>query len=437
MNKIVERGLYSAIKEHLKEAEITLIHGARQVGKTTIMQCLIEYLKRDLAVSESLILYYNLDLFYEYEKFLDQKSFIGFLKEKCTNGKVYLFIDEAQYLPEAGRYLKGIYDLKLPLKMIVTGSSSLLLARNTRESLMGRKQVFTVYPFSFHEYIAIHQNELHLLLSERNLSSIHHGEILEHLFPYLQYGGYPLVALSADGKQKEKRLQELYSSYIDKDIAQFLEIKNKIGFARAMRFFASQIGNLVNVTEVANTSQLSHLTVKNYLEAMEGTYMVALLRPYATNIRSELVKMPKIYFSDVGFRNILLQGFGGVLNEREKGPLLENFVFNELNRDWENRIHYWRLKDGSEVDFLLTAGNGVLIPVEVKSSFLPRPIIPNGLRSFLRLYPSADAYIVNLSLEAVVKEGDTTFHFIYPWQLRQIGEEMAEKYLLMRFHTSD
>jgi uncharacterized protein len=421
MNKIVERDIYSSIKEHLKQAEITLIHGARQVGKTTIMRCLIDYLKQDLAVKESQILYYNLDLFHEYESLMDQKGFIQFLSEKCANGKVYLLIDEAQYLGEAGRYLKGIYDLNLPLKMVVTGSSSLLLARNTRESLMGRKQVFTVYTFSFYEYMAYHQKEFLSLLSVRKLSSIHRSEILEYLFQYLQYGGYPLVVLSSDGKLKEKRLQEIFSSYIDKDIAQFLDIKNKLGFARILRIFASQMGSLVNMTEVADTSQLSHLTVKNYLEALEGTYMVSLLRPYTTNIRSELVKMPKIYFSDLGFRNSILMGFGGALPERDRGPLLENFVFTELNRKWQNNLHYWRLKDGTEVDFVLGTEGGTLIPVEVKASSLTKPVIPAGLRSFLRFYPSADAYIVNLSLEADVSEGDTTFHFILPWQLGMIG----------------
>jgi hypothetical protein len=286
---------------------------------------------------------------------------------------------------------------------------------------MGRKQVFTVNTFSFHEYIAYHQQELLSLLSERKLSSLHRNEILDHLFQYMQHGGYPLVVLSSDVQMKEHRLQEIFSSYIDKDIAQFLEIKNKLAFARTLRIFASQMGSLVNMTEVAGTSQLNHLTVKNYLEALEGTYMASLLRPYTTNIRSELVKMPKIYFSDLGFRNSVLKGFSGALLERDRGPLLENFVFTELNRKWQNNLHYWRLKDGSEVDFVLGTGGATLIPLEVKASSLTKPSIPAGLRSFLRFYPSADAYIVNLSLEAEVKEGDTNFHFILPWQLGLIG----------------
>jgi predicted AAA+ superfamily ATPase len=422
MDKIVERDVFASIKEHLMEPEITLIHGARQVGKTTIMHCLMDYLKQDLLVDKSQILYYNLDLFYEYEKLIDQKAFVQYLKEKCANGAIYLFIDEAQYLTEAGRYLKGIYDLSLPIKMVVTGSSSLLLARNTKESLMGRKQVFTVGTFSFHEYIAYHQKELLSLLSERNLSSINRGEILENLFRYLLFGGYPLVVLSSDNEQKERRLQEIYSSYIDKDISQFLEIKNKIGFARVMSILASQIGNLVNMTEVASTSQISHLTIKHYLESMECTYMVSLLRPYTTNIRSELVKMPKIYFSDLGFRNCTLKGFSSSLYERDKGVLLENFIYTELNRMWSGKVHFWRLKDGSEVDFVLNTGNGTLIPIEVKASYLKKPIIPASLRSFLRSYAASDAYIVNLSLELDVKEGETTFHFILPWQLSLINQ---------------
>lgn len=421
MDKIVEREVFASIKEHLKEKEITLIHGARQVGKTTLILSLMDYLKQDLHISESQILYYNLDLFYEYEKFVDQKGFVQYLVEKCANNTVYLFIDEAQYLEEAGRYLKGIYDLNLPIKMVVTGSSSLLLSHNTKESLMGRKQIFTVDTFSFREYLACEKKDILTLLSKRNISPVNLNEILEYLFQYLYFGGYPLVVLSPSKEQKERRLQEIYSSYIDKDVSQFLDIKNKISFARVLRMLASQIGSLINMTEIASTSQLSHVTVKHYLQSLEGTYIASLLRPFTSNIRSELVKMPKIYFSDCGFRNCTLKGFSVYLFERDKGVLLENFIYSELSRIWEDKIHFWRLKDGSEVDFIIQTENGNLIPIEVKASNITKPSIPIGLRSFLKTYSSRDAYIVNLSLEEDIIDGSSTFHFILPWQTNMIS----------------
>ena len=421
MNKIVERELLLPVKKHLSEKEITLIHGARQVGKTTLLMTLIELLKGEYQVAENQILYYNLDLFYEYEKWVDQRSFIQYLQEKSANWKtLYLFVDEAQYLDEAGRYLKGIFDLDLPIKMIITGSSSLLLAHHTRESLMGRKQIFTMRTFSFQEFMSYEKSHLSDLFLIKHISQTNKEEMVDCLNQYLYYGGYPKVVISDRIEQKELRLKEIFSSYIDKDISQFLGIQNKIGFSRVLSVLADQIGNLVNMTEVANRCQLSHQTVKWYLEALEGTYMISLLRPFSSNVRSELVKMPKIYFSDLGFRNIINRGFSKHLFDRDRGALLENYVFNELVRKWEDSLHYWRLKDGTEVDFIVRGNNGELIPIEVKASFLHKPSVPISLRSFARSYSSKDAYIVNLDFEEDILEDGIAFHFILPWQLSLI-----------------
>lgn len=329
----------------------------------------------------------------------------------------YLFVDEAQYLVEAGRYLKGIYDLNLPLKMVITGSSSLLLAHHTRESLMGRKQVFTMRTFSFHEYLSHEDKEALDLLKTHSISLINKAMLLDFLHSYLYFGGYPKVVLSNEIAQKEDYLKEIYSSYIDKDISQFLGIQNKIGFSRVVSILADQIGNLVNVMEIANTCQMSHQTIKRYVEALEGTYMISILRPFSGNVRSELVKMPKVYFSDLGFRNIVIRGFNRSFFERDRRALLENFVMNELSRRWGDSLYYWRLKDGTEVDFVLQGSKGEMIPVEVKATILNKPTIPLSVRSFTSYYSSKEAYIVNTGIEKDVREGDTTFHFILPWQL--------------------
>ena len=212
-------------------------------------------------------------------------------------------------------------------------------------------------------------------------------------------------------------LQEIYSSYIDKDVSMFLDIRNKMGFSRVISLLADQISNLVNVSEVSNTTQLSHLTVKNYLQSLEDTYIVAFNRPIATNVRSELVKMPKIYFMDLGLRNCVLKNFNLYLIEREKGKLLENFVYISLNQTWKDKLHYWRSKDKAEVDFIIEKENQNWIPIEIKATMLSKPIIGKSMHSYLKSYPCKNAYVVNLSLQEKIKINETEINFILPWQM--------------------
>src|SRR3989344_8208552 len=142
--KLVKRTIFPEIAKHLEAEEITLIVGARQVGKTT----LLSQLKKDLldrGYPENSILAFNLDLISERQLFESQLEFIAFLKERVGKGKLFVFVDEAQRVENAGVFFKGIYDLALPVKFVLTGSSALEMKAKIHEPLTGRKRIFYLY----------------------------------------------------------------------------------------------------------------------------------------------------------------------------------------------------------------------------------------------------------------------------------------------------
>jgi predicted AAA+ superfamily ATPase len=421
MEKLVDRPIFDLLWHHLFEKEITVIHGARQTGKTTLVKQLIEALYQEKHILKEQIYYFNLDLFADFEEIADQTEFLRFLSRKCEQFSfIYVFIDEAQRLEDTGRFLKGIYDSDLAIKIVITGSSSLLLSRKTSESLMGRKRIFTVHPFSWEEFLRRENPNLLSSISQTTLTVREKKSLIEKLFDYLRWGGYPKVATTKSVEDKKQNLLELYSSYIDKDVIQYLGVKNPFGFVKLLRLLSDQIGNLVNMTELASTCGMKQETVENYVHYMIETYIISLARPYSTNVRSEIVKMPKVFFLDSGYRNYVNQTLDLSSIEKEKGKLLENFVYTELQQKFDS-VHFWRSKDKAEVDFVISVGKNNLIPIEVKALEFRAPVLSKSLHSFLKVYSCSHAYIVNLSLEATIVMENCTIHFILPWQLSLIS----------------
>lgn len=428
MDNLVERDLLPSLLEHLKEKEITMLLGARQTGKTTLLLQMKAFLLDQKGVQASQIHFFNLDHFENYERIAQQEDLIQFLQERSSaEGFQYVFIDEAHRLPEAGRYLKGIFDLALPVKMIISGSRSLEINQKTSEALTGRKRVFTLHSFSFLEWMRFMAPELLTVCASKKISSISQAEIVEWLNIYLVFGGYPRIALSQSPEEKIERLSELYSSYLERDVIHYQGIKNAMSFSRLITLMSEQSGNLVNVEELSKILRLDRRTIERYLLLLEETYVVTLLRPFSGNVRTEIVKMPKVYFQDNGFRNYALRDFSRFEAHRDRGKLLENFVFSQLHLKWAGSLYYWRTKDQAEVDFVIRDFYGHLIPVEVKSNLRGEGEISRSMHSFMNAYQPAKAYVVNLTLNKSQQEGSTELHFIYPWQLEQIGHKPAEK----------
>ena len=416
---LVEREILPEIAKHLDAKEITLIIGPRQVGKTTLLSQLEKSLL-EKGIPESRVLRFNLDLVTDRVLFASQTEFIRFLKERIGNEKLFVFVDEAQRVENAGIFFKGIYDLGLPVKFVLTGSSALEIKAKVHEPLTGRKRIFYLYPLSFLEYVSAKDSPLVKLIGVKELSSYTRERIVGQLSRFLVWGGYPKIAIEENIEAKEQFLKEIYSSYIERDIIGFLEIKNTTAFTNLVSILASQVGQLVNTQELSSTLNVERKTVEKYLEILERTFVIERISPFFRNVRKELTKMPKIYFLDIGLRNFALGDLKSFEERHDKGAILENFLFTELRKQTDAKFNFWRTKEKAEVDFVVEQRFDEPVPIEVKATSLKSPEISRSFRSFLNVYKPKHAFVVNLGFQGSTKIKSTEAQFLLPYEVSKI-----------------
>jgi len=394
----IQRDVTRKLMNWLDEPEILILSGARQVGKTSILYQLIDWLMRSGHVGPDGIYYFNLDLGGISEFLEDQGSFLRFLgAEKGRN--IFVFIDEVQRLLDPGIFIKAIQDLRLPIKFILTGSSSLDIRTRTHEPLTGRKQVFHIEALSFSEYVKTVPALSSLPAFEQQNYSIYIGALNDALNDYGLYGGYPAVVLTDDQEKKILRLNEIFSSYLEKDIAGFLKVENIPAFRKLATLLSVQQGGLVNIQELASTLGLHRETITRYIYYLEETFVIKRLTPLFSNPRTELSKMPKIYFADAGLRNLAMGSFSDLRTRSDTGKIIEGIVVSHVLRDriLSHRINYWRTKSGAEVDLIISGAKPVQ-SIEVKSGFLKGVTISRGYRSFLSKYSPKKAILLNSAI---------------------------------------
>jgi len=412
---LIPREIFPQLISHLEEPEITLLVGARQTGKTVLLGMIKEYLLATKRISSDNILYFNLDIMKDWEFFQSQTEFIKFLKERAGKDKIYVLIDEAQRVPECTRFFKGVYDSNLNVKMVLTGSASLELKTRLRESMAGRKQVFHLFPFSFSEFLQAKNKKLGEFLEKKDISKLSRKELISLFKEYIVWGGYPRVVFSEKKEQKERILAEIYTSYVEKDIVGFLEIKNRLGFSKLVKLLAGQVGQLVNVNELSNSLNLDRGTIERYLKALEETFVISTVSPYFKNPRQEIIKQNKVYFNDTGLRNYAVGNFSEFEERLDAGLILENAVFKEIAVSLKplEKIRFWRTKAGSEVDFLVVKGRDIL-PIEVKLNIKDLRI-PLGLKHYLEKYPTNKALVVNFN---IYNKSLDKVNFIHPYEIK-------------------
>lgn len=417
--KYVPREIFSKVAEHLSKPEITVIVGARQVGKTVLLEQLQEWLRKKKKISQNRIFYYNLDILRDRELFYNQTELIKFLKQRISK-KAYLFVDEAQRIENPGIFFKGIYDSKLPLKIVLTGSSSLEIKAKIHEALTGRKKVFYLYPFSFRETLIANQPDLFHLVKKKDISEFDKKLLAETFQDYILWGGYPRVVLAKNIQEKEDILAEIYSSYIEKDIVGFLKIKKPFLFTRLVKLLAGQVGELVNINELASSLRMDRDTVERYLKTLKETFIIEIVAPYFRNPRQEVIKMPKNYFIDTGFLNYTLADFRSFSKRQKAGPIFENAVFSELRQTIKgiDQLKFWRTRAKAEVDFILCQNQNV-VPIEVKMSLSER--IPLGLRNFIKRYQPPKAFLIGFGPEKEIVYKKTKIYLLPPYRIARLA----------------
>ncbi len=407
---MIKRTISNNIQAHLKEPEMTVLIGPPQAGKTYLMRILEEKLKAKGAKT----LFLSLDIDDHKSFFVSQANLIDYIHLQVGDTKAYVFIDEIQRKEDAGLFLKDVYDRQLPYKFIISGSGSLDLKAKIKESMAGRKQLFQVLPISFEEFANFKTNYQY----ENRLQdffSIEEIKAQSFLQEYMTFGGYPRVVIANVVDKKKSEMNEIYTSYIERDISDLLRVEKPDAFKNLLKIMASQIGNLVNITELASTIGISEKTVAHYLWYLEQTFILQKVTPYYRNIRSEITKAPMYYFYDTGLRNYLLGIFGlPEIPQALAGYLFENVIFGMIRQKESHTstsVHFWRTRDNAEVDFVLETGLDVL-PIEVKYKRMDKPETTRSYRSFLARYKPKIGYIVHLGKEVKIQIDNTTVLFV-------------------------
>lgn len=386
--QLIERPVLQRILSRLPKNRILILIGARQTGKTSLLRLLEEKIKE--GHPESTLLFFDCEKLEHREQFASYPQTIGFLKGQVGNleKSLILFLDEFQKIPDIGTTLKLLADHHPTLQVIASGSSSIEIKRNLKESMVGRKRIFEIQPLTFGEYLVFTEHPQsgayaqYLANPSWDLYALYYQSWLEHCL----YGGFPRIALETVLDEKKNELNEIYTSYLEKDIRSYLKEEKLLSFNKLLKVVASQIGHLVNIGELANTTGLKRQEVEEFLFILEQTFILFFLPPFHTNLRKELTKMRKVYFYDVGLRNMILKNFTPLDERPDGGALFENAIIAEIlkQKRLTDQLYFWQTQQRAEVDLVIKKEEKIL-PVEIKLNLSSLGKL-RGLRSFCQHY---------------------------------------------------
>ncbi|MCF8301657.1 MAG: ATP-binding protein [Bacteroidales bacterium] len=397
------RHIHKAIWDHIQKKEYTIITGARQVGKTTLLRELFSEMK-EAGYKVYYLTLENIKILQETNKepenifrFTDKPA-NSLDPESKRKDRIFLLIDEIQYMNDPSGFLKYLYDTYLEnLKIIATGSSAFYIDSKFKDSLAGRKKIFNLKSLNFLEYLEFNDREdlseeVKRIKDRQDYISLKQVDIYNYFDNYLIYGGYPAVVLENNPVVKQEKLMELRDSYVKRDVLES-GIKNELEFFNLMAVTADQIGSQVNKHELSNTLGIHNATINKYLQTLEKCFHITLIKPFHKNLRKELTRMPKVYFLDTGLRNTLLSRFYPLNDRDDKGALLKNYVFLRLNEIFPNEtIKYWRTTNGNEVDFVVSADFKTGQAFEVKYS--RKELKNTGYQKFNKQYPGIPVQLI-------------------------------------------
>ena len=400
LDEYYKRNLEDEIKKYLTVEEIIAIVGVRQCGKTTLMKKIAFDLQQEHKIN--FISFDDVSVLHLFEE--DIESFIQIHAEPYD----FLFIDEIQYSPDSGKKLKYIYD-HYKIKIIMSGSSAAEISIRSLKHLVGRIFTFRLYPFSFNEFLRVKNKNLLPVFDKGAYKIPVVNQLNNYLKEFLRYGGFPRVVTATPKEEKELVLKNIFNTYLLREIRETFQLPENMKVVRLIKLLGYQVGNLVNYNELSNQSGFKLAELKAVLNILESTFIISFLYPFYSNKRTELVKSPKIYFNDPGFRNICLENF--TESQMVKGENMEQFIFSEFQKQ-NIAVKYWRTKSQAELDFIIEKQQ--VFPVEIKS-VLASPKVTRSMYSFMSKYNCDEGFILNENLEKdVITDDDKTIHFL-PW----------------------
>jgi len=401
---MIQRQLESLILDSLTDFPVVLLTGARQVGKSTLVQalCRRQWKAPYLTLDNRTLLDAALT---------DPDGLIA-----AHPGPVA--IDEVQRAPDLLRAVKLQVDRKRePGRFLLTGSANVLTLKHVSETLAGRIALHQLHPFSYAE---LHRQGTPSTVLQQLFAVSDPAAVLQELsktkarssqalLPHLLQGGYPTPALAEKASVRSQWFEAYRKTYIERDILELQTIERLPEFSRLMLLAAARTGQVLNFADLGRDAGLPYVTLRRYMQLLEQTYQVTLVPPYFANVSKQLAKAPKLYWNDTGMAAHLLgvHDVEALSRHPKLGALVETWVAQELLKllalsPEPMRLYGWRLQSGPEVDFLIEQGDRVLA-IEVKWG---RQLDPSVLRAVRWLQGQLGTRLI---LSVVLYGGDEVF----------------------------
>ena len=368
--KLIDRIIEQQVLKNLVSNKVVILLGPRRVGKTVLIQQIIE------KINEPYLLLNGED--FSVLEILSRRSVQNY--KNLLGNKRVLFIDEAQKIPEIGKVLKLMVDEIEGIKILVTGSSAFDIDKYTGEPLTGRKKTFNL-----------------LTLSELELDQIENEiEKRDNLRVRLVYGNYPELIHIQNLEDKAEYLREIVNSYLLKDILAFENIRNSDKILNLLRLVAFQIGGQISLSELGTQLSMSKNTVEKYLDLLSKVFVLHKVGGFSRNLRKEVSKSHKWYFYDNGLRNILVANMNPIELRNDIGMLWENYAISErLKYQKYSRMivnnFFWRTYDQQEIDWV-EEREGNLFGYEFKWN--SRKIVKPP-KAWINAYPGTEFQVIN------------------------------------------
>ena len=378
------RDIFKELEEQITAGKVSILMGPRQVGKTTLLKELESCAKkRNLKT-----------VFFDFE---DPRTLANFNKDPeeifqdlLDLDADVLFFDEFHYVENISKIFKAIYDNPKPIDIFASGSSALEMHKHLEESMAGRKYSYSIYPFNFNE------SKSHFCFDE-----------------FIVWGGLPSVVIEKKEEQKLQNLNEILSTYVNKDVKALVKEENMAAFNHLITLLAFNQNQIQDYNSLSREVKIDVRTVERYISILTGTYVLHKLDSYASNLSNELKKSKKFYLYDNGIRNLLVNNLEALNEHCDKGLLYESYVFNYLNSKIlaNMELRFWRTKDQKEIDFILLKNQKPYL-IEVKSK-LEKAVVPKHIDNFIKYYPSTKvSFVINENIEDILECRAKEVHFV-------------------------
>jgi uncharacterized protein len=361
---MLRRHITDNLVQALGDTPVALVNGARQTGKSTLVQS-----TELLASGRQYLTFDDPSVFAAAKR--DPIGFIAGLTTPVT-------LDEVQHTPEIFPAIKVAVEKKRESgRFLLTGSVDVLLLPRLSESLAGRMEVLTLWPFSQGEIAGTRERFIDTLFSKQPAWQKERPGALKRseVFEKVMSGGYPPVVARRQAVRRRAWFQSYLMTILQRDVRDLANIADLTAVPQLLSLVASRAGSLLNFADLSRSLSLPQTTLKRYFSLLETTFLVQLLRPWSVNTGQRVIRTPKIYLNDTGLLSHLL----GLTRERLDldaglaGAALENFALMELRKQsaWSEtqpQFYYWRTASGQEVDIVLEDSAGHLVGIEVKAS---------------------------------------------------------------------